>query len=119
MNTLTRREFVRHAAIAAAAAHLATRLSAAEEHEPAPARPLPDGKIELSWLEGGAPAALAGSAWGVAWPRGQQSKSATFALRTSTGESVPVQSWPLATWPDGSLKWSGHALGASAPLATG
>src|SRR5665811_2367333 len=42
--------------------------------------------------------------WGVPWPRGQVSTDASFRL----GE-VPVQSWPLATWPDGSLKWSGHA----------
>jgi hypothetical protein len=32
-----------------------------------------------------------------------------FALRAA-GESVPLQSWPLAWWPDGSLKWSAHAL---------
>jgi hypothetical protein len=35
-------------------------------------------------------------------------------LNTSAGEAVPVQSWPLAYWPDGSLKWTGHALPSTA-----
>ncbi|HVU18559.1 MAG TPA: Tat pathway signal sequence domain protein [Candidatus Didemnitutus sp.] len=117
MKSFTRREFVRQTALAAAAAHLASRLQAGEDRSPAPARPLPEGKVELGWLEGAAPNALAGATWGVAWPRGKQPKSSTFALRTSGGESVPLQSWPLAYWPDGSLKWTGHALPASAPMA--
>ena len=33
------------------------------------------------------------------------------------GQRVEVQSWPLAYWPDGSLKWTGHAVTASAGLA--
>ncbi|HKT04539.1 MAG TPA: hypothetical protein VJT31_33910, partial [Rugosimonospora sp.] len=28
-----------------------------------------------------------------------------------------VQSWPLAAWPDGSLKWTGHAVGGDVPAA--
>lgn len=43
--------------------------------------------------------------WGVPWPRGAVALDATFALG-----DTPLQSWPLATWPDGSLKWSGHAV---------
>src|SRR5690606_37158597 len=43
----------------------------------------------------------------------------TFALTADDGTSVPVQSWPLAYWPDGSLKWSAHALAAQgAPAAS-
>ena len=42
----------------------------------------------------------------------------SIAVRTSDGQSVPVQSWPLALWPDGSLKWSGLALTADARLTT-
>ena len=44
-------------------------------------------------------------AWGMPWRRGEVEASAGFRLG-----GVPVQSWPLATWPDGSLKWSGHAV---------
>jgi hypothetical protein len=35
-----------------------------------------------------------------------------LALTTGDGTPVPVQSWPLAYWPDGSIKWTGHAVGA-------
>jgi hypothetical protein len=28
------------------------------------------------------------------------------------GATLPLQSWVLATWPDGSVKWSGHAVPA-------
>ncbi|HEY4302300.1 MAG TPA: Tat pathway signal sequence domain protein [Candidatus Didemnitutus sp.] len=120
MNTLTRREFVRRTALAAAAAHLTSRLGAADDPTtPAPPPPLAEGKVELHWLEGATPTALGGTTWGVSWARGAQPRTATFALRTAAGESVPVQSWPLAYWPDGSLKWTGHALPANAALASG
>jgi hypothetical protein len=36
-------------------------------------------------------------------------KDQAFTLTTDDGKPVPVQSWPLAYWPDGSLKWSGFA----------
>jgi hypothetical protein len=58
---------------------------------------------QLHWLEGGAPAMTTGVTWGVPWPEGKYPKDTQFAVRTSSGEGVPVQSWPLATWPDGSL----------------
>ena len=28
-------------------------------------------------------------------------------------DGTPVQSWTTATWPDGSIKWSAHAIGPS------
>src|SRR6185312_15105453 len=40
-----------------------------------------------------------------------------LALADSSGAPVPVQSWPLAYWPDGSLKWTGHAVDPSATAA--
>jgi hypothetical protein len=120
MPQVTRREFVRTAALATAAAKIATSLRAADVPAPAvapaPSAPLPADHVQLRWLEG-KPADAFGTTWGVAWPRGQQTKNATFALRTSAGASIPVQSWPLATWPDGSLKWTAHAVPADAPLA--
>src|SRR5699024_1070517 len=37
-----------------------------------------------------------------------------FALRWSGGgPELPVQTWPLAYWPDGSLKWTAHATTAN------
>src|SRR5690606_22418444 len=32
-----------------------------------------------------------------------------FAIQDSNGNKEGVQSWPLAYWPDGSFKWTGHA----------
>ncbi|MFJ6673115.1 Tat pathway signal sequence domain protein [Actinosynnema sp. NPDC091369] len=69
----------------------------------------------LSWLEGGTPTTHAGTTWGVPWPRGEFPGDQTFSLVTSTGEQVPVQTWATGVWPDGSLKWSAHAI--SGPTA--
>lgn len=63
----------------------------------------------LRWLEGQTPAFGAGVTWGVPWPVGQVRANQNFVLRDESGQNVPVQSWPLAYWPDGSLKWSAHA----------
>ncbi|WP_205856832.1 twin-arginine translocation signal domain-containing protein, partial [Phytoactinopolyspora endophytica] len=72
--------------------------------------------VELGWLGGGHPAMTPGTTWGVPWPRGAVRKNADFALSTAAGDPVPVQSWPLAYWPDGTLKWTGHAMGAGTGL---
>ncbi|GAA1310313.1 Tat pathway signal sequence domain protein [Saccharothrix xinjiangensis] len=78
---------------------------------------LEDG-VQLRWLEGGAPRQLAaGSTWGVPWPKGTVPEGQSFALRTAAGRQVPVQSWATAYWPDGSLKWTAHAVGAEVPPA--
>jgi hypothetical protein len=39
-----------------------------------------------------------------------------FLLTSPDGQRLETQSWPLAYWPDGSLKWTGHALTAPAGL---
>ncbi|WP_255951061.1 exo-rhamnogalacturonan lyase family protein [Streptomyces odontomachi] len=79
-----------------------------------PSSAAPEGEREqvpLHWL-GSPPQAPSGTRWGVPWPRGTvPADGAGFALSTVDGRAVPVQSWPLAYWPDGSLKWTGHAVG--------
>ncbi len=124
MKPVTRREFVRNAALAAAATQLVSSLrasdvspAAAVSATPTASKPLPAGLAELHWLEGKPSVGLTGATWGVPWPRGKYAKETTFALRTTAGDNVAVQSWPLATWPDGSLKWTGHALPADAAPA--
>lgn len=85
------------------------------------AAPAADGTA-LHWLEG-PPASFRGATWGVPWPQGRVPKDAAFELRAGSGggPAKPVQSWPLAYWPDGTLKWSAHALapdaGGAAPHA--
>lgn len=44
-------------------------------------------------------------------------RSTSFALTDAEGKGVPVQSAPLAYWPDGSLKWSGHSIPPNSGLS--
>ncbi|KIY70042.1 hypothetical protein CYLTODRAFT_392656 [Cylindrobasidium torrendii FP15055 ss-10] len=68
--------------------------------------------VELHWVDGGAPARLpVGTSFGVPWAQGEVDRTSPIAV-TSNGTGIPVQTWPLAYWPDGSLKWTGHALAA-------
>jgi hypothetical protein len=115
MNSLTRREFVRKTALAAAVTQLAANLRAAES-APAVATSAPIAPDGLRWLEG-RPALLPGAHWGMPWPRGQHPAATQFSLRTAEGAAVSLQTRPLATWPDGSLKWTAHAIPADAPRA--
>jgi hypothetical protein len=39
-----------------------------------------------------------------------------LTLTAADGKTIPVQSWPLAYWPDGSLKWTGQAIATPAQL---
>ena len=119
MSSLTRREFVRKTVLAVAAAKLAADLRAASPTAPPPApkAPLQPGVANLHWLEGPAPQSLTGTTWGVPWAQGAHAAGTNFSLQTAAGAAVPVQSWPLAYWPDGSLKWTGHALPADAPAS--
>lgn len=68
----------------------------------------------LRWLAGTAPASFRGTSVGLPWPRGalREADEAGFTL----ADGFVLQSWPLARWPDGSLKWTAHAL---APAADG
>ncbi|HEY0956690.1 MAG TPA: Tat pathway signal sequence domain protein [Roseateles sp.] len=73
----------------------------------------------LPWLDGTPPTRFEGTTLGVPWPRGQVRKPAAgqalqFRL---AGSNLPVQSWPLAYWPDGSLKWTAHAVAGGTPAA--
>ncbi len=70
----------------------------------------------VQWLGGQPPLAPVGVSWGVPWPRGIVPKGSQMIVRTAAGIPVPTQSWPLAFWPDGSLKWSGLAIAADSQL---
>ena len=74
--------------------------------------------VSLIWLGGSSPASPSGVSWGVPWPRGSLAKGTPLTVRTADGRAVATQDWPLAFWPDGSVKWSGLAIAADAQLAT-
>ncbi len=75
------------------------------------------GQVSVDWLGGMPPLASSGTSWGVPWPRGVYRKDQAFALTAGDGKALPLQTWPLAYWPDGSLKWSGFATVAGAGMA--
>ncbi|WP_327712527.1 twin-arginine translocation signal domain-containing protein [Streptomyces sp. NBC_00464] len=114
---LNRRTFLSGATIAAAALALGQSSPAAAAGQPASASGTSSGEtvsgVDLHWLDG-KPDATTGTAWGVPWPQGKVAADTGFALQDQGGDQVPVQSWPLAYWPDGSLKWTGHAVSSSA-----
>jgi hypothetical protein len=102
----SRRTFVKTSILAGASLALgsawATR--AGSKSAPGPAGPVP-----LRWLADATPAQASGVTWGVPWPRGRHPRNASFTLRNQQGEALALESWPLAFWPDGSLKWTAHA----------
>ena len=73
--------------------------------------------IPLQPLEGRESAVRQGTSWGVPFAKGAVQADAVFTLTDADGAVVPSDSWPLARWSDGSLKWLGMAATqASGPL---
>src|SRR5271166_1664820 len=81
-------------------------------------QPQADGAVTIGWLDGAAPGIETGVSWGVPWARGTVGRSQTFALSANDGKALPLQAWPLAYWPDGSIKFTGFATvtGVSGPF---
>src|SRR4051812_30699075 len=107
LSPTTRREFLKDAALAGVAIstsnlYAQTATKAAGTGSGGVVRP-----VELRLLDKDA-ATPTGISWGVPWPQGAVSRTASFQLNSQQG-SLPLQSWPLAYWPDGSMKWSGFA----------
>ncbi|WP_395365794.1 Tat pathway signal sequence domain protein [Streptomyces sp. YH02] len=115
MSSLPRRSLLKAAAVAGAAAQFSWALGRGDARAAVPAEvPAADRPASVTWLEPGGLGAAAGSTFGVAWPKGVHPGDRTFALTTADGADVPVQTWTTARWPDGSLKWTAHAVGPEA-----
>ncbi|MFE1266935.1 Tat pathway signal sequence domain protein [Streptomyces sp. NPDC058758] len=116
MSSIPRRSLLRAAAVAGAAAQFSWVLGRNDEAQAAPvAEPAAEERpASISWLEPGGLGAAGGSTFGVAWPKGVHPGDREFALTTADGAPVPVQTWTTARWPDGSLKWTAHAVGPEA-----
>ncbi|MBP8302851.1 MAG: hypothetical protein KBE04_01835 [Phycisphaerae bacterium] len=72
--------------------------------------------VTLNWLDGPPPLPV-GVSFGVPWAKGQVPRDQAFTLKDAEGKALPVQTWPLALWADGSLKWSGLATVAQPDTA--
>lgn len=112
----SRRQFLAAGALTSAALPLAGLAAGSSKPQLDPLAPPPHPGTWLRWLDGAAPALHTGVTWGMPWPRGRVRRDAQFALRRD-GHDVGVQSWPLAYWPDGSVKWSAHALPPTASFS--
>lgn len=106
---LDRRQFFKFAALLTGGAVAAAPAKSGPQDGADAADP---DSTRLHWLDG-APADFKGATWGVPWAQGRVPADAAFELRPDgavRSGALSVQSWPLAYWPDGTLKWSAHAL---------
>ncbi|TDE10582.1 exo-rhamnogalacturonan lyase family protein [Dyadobacter psychrotolerans] len=108
MTPISRRKFVKNSMILAAVIPATNTVS------------LPDlGKkkgeilepVILNWLDLKVSGAGAGTTWGIPWRKGLLKKDTPLKLQSQDGKEVAIQTWPLAQWPDGTVKWSAHAIG--------
>lgn len=111
---MTRRHFL--SATAATPVAIATAQALAGGSPPAAANPGPGNWVR--WLDDKASPVAQGVTWGTPWARGKQ-RGKHFALRGTDGRLHPLQSWPLAFWPDGSFKFTAHALPPGAAVGDG
>ncbi|MFJ4631847.1 Tat pathway signal sequence domain protein [Streptomyces sp. NPDC088847] len=118
MSPIPRRSLLKAAAVAGAAAQFSWVLGA-KDAQAAPGTAAADGDpVTLDWLEDGGRGAAPGSTVGVPWPMGTYQEGQAFAVTDAGGAAVPVQSWPIAYWPDGSLKWTAHAVSSGSGKLT-
>ena len=66
--------------------------------------PLHTADVPLQWI-GEKPAMDKAVSWGVPFGEGVLKADALLKLTTDKGQEVTIDSWPLAYWPDGSVKW--------------
>src|SRR3989304_8226390 len=69
----------------------------------------PDKKVMIKWLDTTFISKPCGVSWGVPWPIGKIQPNQVFSLFTDNGNPLPLQTWTMAYWPDGSVKWTGLA----------
>ncbi|WP_200975656.1 Tat pathway signal sequence domain protein [Echinicola sp. 20G] len=105
--SLSRRSFVKNSALITSSLYMAPGIAEAFSGKNRSSKKL--GPVNLHWLEKPEGIYTSGTTLGVPWPMGQVKKE-SFYLINENGKQHPVQSWPLAYWPDGSIKWSGHAI---------
>ncbi|WP_437920343.1 hypothetical protein [Sphingobacterium sp. LRF_L2] len=71
-------------------------------------------RLPLRWINGTTSLPI-GVTFGVPWSPGEVKTTDNFALQNQEGKQAQLQTWPLAFWNDGSVKWSAFAS-AGTPL---
>ncbi|WP_158797946.1 Tat pathway signal sequence domain protein [Pedobacter sp. L105] len=105
-STLSRRKFIKNSIIATAATPVLVNTSTLNTLSKINTPVTP---ATLAWIEKSNTPFSAGLTWGVPWPKGRLKADQKFHLSNTEGKNFFIQTWPLAYWPDGSLKWTGHA----------
>lgn len=67
-------------------------------------------QVEINWLDQLPPEHFNGNTFGIPWPKGTVTKNQEFQLHSKGGNTQAIQTWPLAYWSDGSVKWSAIAV---------
>ncbi|PYS71612.1 MAG: hypothetical protein DMF69_09805 [Acidobacteria bacterium] len=118
-NKLSRRRFLKTSTLAAGAGLTLPRIvENVTANTPAWSQNTdPATGISLQLLDGKPLTLDSGVSFGVPWRQGSMKRNSSFNL-TAEGKQLPVQTWPMAYWPDGSLKWSGFATVVPAGLAS-
>ncbi len=70
--------------------------------------PLETTEVPLQWV-GKTPNSRQGVSFGVPFDKGQVMPDTPLRLTTADGEEVDIDTWTLAYWQDGSVKWQGVA----------
>ncbi len=112
---ISRRQFLS----TTAATPVALAISSAAQAATTPIAANPRAGNWVRWLDEHASPIAQGLTWGTPWPRGKQRESKNFALRGADDRMHGLQTWPLAYWPDGSLKFTAHALPPTTGLGDG
>ncbi|GAO30303.1 hypothetical protein JCM15548_12565 [Geofilum rubicundum JCM 15548] len=71
----------------------------------------------VNWLDKQMPERFSGTTFGVPWAKGTVQPHQSFNLLSDNDGALPIQTWPLAFWPDGSVKWTAVALAPGEDLS--
>src|SRR5690349_7528417 len=113
---ISRRQFLSNSAAGTAALGVISASAVASSPH---ASPNPSAGNWVRWIDDAASKIAQGVTFGTPWPRGKQRDAKNFVLRGADQKAHALQSWPLAWWPDGSLKWTAHALPPANDLGDG
>lgn len=74
--------------------------------------------VNFKWIDK-APTYPIGQSFGVPFAKGEMNDNGTFVLTDASGNVIPTQSWPMAHFNDGSVKWMGFYATISPENASG
>ncbi|KAG6836159.1 hypothetical protein H0H93_010750 [Arthromyces matolae] len=74
--------------------------------------------VDLKWLDGSAPVSTpTGTSFGIPWNQGEIDKTTPISLNASGQSQKQRTEAQHPSWPDGSLKWTGHTVPANTGLS--